>query len=141
MTSEEVHQMLMNAVNDMFAAHPNLFAYTEATSQTEWNLAHQLAPEIRKYIPQYDCDLDVVKTVAGNRRPDIIFHSIGDYEHDFLVIELKLNGTPRALLRDRNKIIQYWFPQPLNYQYGAVINLCRDLPSTVDVIVNENWAN
>jgi hypothetical protein len=135
----EVKALIDQALSSFFENNPNSFNFTEATGQTEWNLAHHLAPEIHKLLPDLDYDLDVTKHVAGNRRPDIIFHTIGTFRDDFLVIELKFEGSRRAINADKRKIRDYWFPPPLNYRFGSVINLFRSKTAQVEILVNQNY--
>jgi hypothetical protein len=42
------------------------------------------------------------------------------------VIEVKRDGDPGELKADAVKVADYWFPPPLRYQFGAVIDLRRD---------------
>lgn len=131
-----LEKKLRIAIQSLFANQPNIFEFTSETGQTEWNLAHHLANEIHDLLPDYDCDLDVIKENFGNRRPDIIFHARGNHKNNFLVVELKRGGSRAELDHDLHKIQAYWFGGNLNYKFGAVINIRSD--KTYEVVVLEN---
>ena len=62
----------------------------------------------------------------GNRRPDIVFHKRGTHKSNYLVLEIKRDGSPRAIRDDIAKVKKLWFKKPLSYKFGAVINLRSD---------------
>ena len=74
MNEEDVTVMLKQAIENLFKNQPNIFDFTPETGQTEWNLAHHLAIEVREFFKGLDHDLEVTKRNYGDRRPDIIFH-------------------------------------------------------------------
>ena len=108
--------------------------FTEATGQTEWNLAHRLAMKVHRHLRQLDCDTDVRKPDFGGKRPDIIYHLRNTHRRNFLVIETKFNGSPAALLSDLRKIRNNWFRPPLLYRFGAVVNLRDDGTAAVRLL-------
>jgi len=136
MQKRDLAERLERAVNDLFEHQPNIWEFTSETNQTEWNLAHHLAVELAGLFPKLDCDLDVAKPNYDMRRPDIILHNRGSQELNRLVIEVKKDGTRGELAADLKKIRQFWFSKPLNYRFGAVINLCEDGNHEVIVIKN-----
>src|SRR5229473_1056289 len=100
MSKSEVEATLRQAVANLFAHQPNIFEFTSETGQTEWNLAHHLAVELREFFPSLDHDLDVVKRNYDNRRPDIIFHKRGTHKANHLVVEIKRDGNSRDIDAD-----------------------------------------
>ncbi len=135
----QIKALINKACIDMHRNQPNIFnSFTHRTRQTEWNLGHHLAFELKKFLPQYDCDLDVIKTNEENKRPDIIFHTRGKVANDFLVIEVKWRGGENAMENDANKIREFWFDRNLNYKFGAVVYLHSDKTSDIRVFRNEN---
>jgi hypothetical protein len=122
----QIRALVEDASRLLFEHQPNIFDYTSATGQTEWNLAHHLAWELRHLLPSFDCDLDVTKHNFENRRPDVIFHKRGTHRANYLVIEIKYDGGVTALEHDVEKIRDYWFREPLSYTFGAVVNLRSD---------------
>ena len=129
----DLKRKLEEAAARLFYRQPNIFEFAAETGQTEWNLAHHLANEIHDIFRDFDCDLDVTKRNYENRRPDIIIHKRGGHTKNFLVIEVKRDGHEDDLRADREKIEGHWFAEPLAYRFGAVINLCSDLTSQVEV--------
>jgi len=125
MDTNDVKNIIVRSVRNLYRNQPNLYDFTSITHQTEWNLGHQLAYELQKdtFLSRFDCDLDIVKTNFDNRRPDIIFHKRGDNKYNFLVVELKYNKEKKELDEDMQKIKDNWFQCPLQYDYGAVVNL------------------
>jgi len=135
MTTEEIKTKLEIALRRLHDSQPDLFAFTPDTNQTEWNLTHHLASEIHRAFPDHHCDVDVAKPNFHNRRPDIIVHWRGTHESNLLVIELK--RAQKDAPEEIEKIKNFWFQSPLNYQYGAVI-VVNDENSKVVVIQNED---
>lgn len=105
---------------------------------TEWTLAHHLAIQVQKAFPGYDCDPELLKTDSGNRRPDIVVHQRGKHARNFLVLEVKRNGSARGVKEDLKKIERHWFKKPLSYRYGAAINLKTDHTFELHLLVNES---
>jgi hypothetical protein len=134
MDKNELKEILNVAVSSLFANQPNIFSFTSESGQTEWNLAHHLANEISKALPKYNCDLEITKADFESRRPDIIFHERGTHRNNFLVIEMKRDGNVRDIENDTEKIMAYWFADPLSYQFGAVINIYSDKKFKIDVL-------
>ena len=133
---KEIEAILRLAIKNLFQYQPDINDFSSETGQTEWNLAHHLANEISKILPDYSCDLDVTKKNLHNRRPDIIFHKRGNNEHNFLVIEMKRNGSDTEIDDDIRKINEDWFSEPLCYSFGAVINLKGPINSLIKVFKN-----
>ena len=77
MTFEEIEAIINTAVKSLYENQKDIFKSTAQTGQTEWNLTHHLANELHKFLPQWDCDIDVTKHEHGNMRPDIIFYKRG----------------------------------------------------------------
>lgn len=71
------------------------------------------------------------------KRPDIIFHDRDSHDSNFLVVEVKKNGTGDELDQDIGKIKSSWFNDPLNYKFGAVINLKSDKTWGKEVFEND----
>ncbi len=134
MDKKSIKKLLDQTVNSLFASQPNIFEFTSETGQTEWNLAHHLANEIHKSLSRFDCDLEVIKRNLENKRPDIIFHKRGTNENNLLAVELKLDGDPRNMKKDVDKIKSYWPGDPLRYNFGAVINIRSDKSYAVKVL-------
>ena len=124
------------AVKNLFEHQSNIFDFTSETNQTEWNLAHHLAVEMHKLLPGFDCDLDVIKNNYERMRPDIIFHKRGNNDSNFLVVEVKRDGSKQKTNKDLEKIQEYWFQPPLSYTFGAVINLTLDRTGEITVLEN-----
>ena len=133
---DDIKKLLHTAVRNLSRNQPNLNDFTSETGQTEWNLAHHLANEISALLPEYDCDLDVMKRNFGNQRPDIILHERGNDRHNHLVIEIKRHGSRPEIDEDVRKIREDWFRLPLAYRFGALINLLHDEYSEIEVLVN-----
>lgn len=125
---------LRKAASKLLQNQANLFQLSGESRQTEWNLAHQLGNEIRQLFKSYDCDLDIAKPNLRNKRPDIILHKRGSQKSNLLVIEVKRRKADAA--QDLEKIRQYWFTEPLKYQFGAVVVFDRDEPLFIRVIKN-----
>jgi hypothetical protein len=139
MDEAEITERLNGAAQNLFANQPDIFEFTSATGQTEWNLVSHLANEIRKYFPDLDCDLDLLKPKLGNRRPDIVLHDRNSHKMNFLVIEVKRDRTQPDIDREVEKIETYWFNSELCYQFGAVVNLKRDKTFSVQVLQNSRY--
>lgn len=136
MDEARIKEKLKASVEALFANQPNIFEFTSETRQTEWNLAHHLAIEVHKNFLGPDCDLDIVKVNLEKQRPDIIFHKRGTHESNFLVIEVKRDGQPAEIRADKKKIRLSWFRDPLNYQFGAIINIKGDKTCQIEVFKN-----
>ncbi|MGC2221560.1 MAG: hypothetical protein WA624_03925 [Methylocella sp.] len=138
MKIQDMEGILRRAVERLFKAQPNIFSFTSETGQTEWNLAHHLANEIHKdpVLSTFDHDLDVTKRNLGKKRPDIIFHRRCTHCENFLVVEMKRNGSQSKVGNDIRKIKEDWFGPKLHYQFGAVINIRDD--KTYEVCVFSN---
>ena len=126
MNESELNAILEKAVANLFAHQPNIYEFAPGTGQTEWNLAHHLAVELRAFFPSLDHDLDVLKRDYDNMRPDIIFHKRGTHEANHLVVEVKRDGSPWEIDADTEKIVMHWFRAPLRYEFGATVNLRTD---------------
>jgi hypothetical protein len=130
---------LEKALKELYINQPNLSQFTSETHQSEWNLGHHYANEVRKYFPDYDCDIDIIKPNDSYKRPDIIIHKRGSNDDNFLVIELKKNQGITEVQSDIDKIKEYWFQYPLKYEYGAVVNIKEALQSgDIKVLHNQN---
>ena len=136
MNESEVKAGIERAIAQLFGNQPDIFDFTSETGQTEWNLAHHLAVEIHRCFPSFDCDLDVIKRNYENRRPDMVLHKRGTHKLNFLVVEIKLDGNRAAIEEDIEKIREYWFREPLHYEFGAVVSLRTDLRHGVSVLTN-----
>ncbi len=132
----ELTSILEQAIAKLFERQPNIFEFTSETGQTEWNLAHHLAVELREFFPSFDHDLDVMKRNYENRRPDIIFHKRGTHEANHLVVEIKRDGDPHEVEADIEKIHAHWFQGRLHYKFGAVVNLRSDGKHEIQVFKN-----
>ena len=136
LSRRQVEAILAQAVGDLQADRPNLFAFTDATKQSEWNLARHLSVKIHKYLAGLDCDVDVIKPDYGDQRPDIIFHRTETHRSNVLVIEMKKDGTARDVADDLEKIKTSWFKPPLRYRFGAAINIRSDRRKQIVVLEN-----
>jgi hypothetical protein len=110
--------ILVSAIHNLFNTQPDVLIPTPYTGMTEWNFSHHLANEVSKYIFWLNCDLDVTKHYSDNRRPDIIFHKRGINELNFLVVEIKTDGS---IAEDIKKIEHEWMSEPLQYRFGATL--------------------
>lgn len=137
MTAEQIEIAIKEAVEILLADQPDIFELTDASRETEWNLASHLAGKLSPFFDGYRCDLELVKPEAGNRRPDIVIHKRGTFESDLLAIEVKRDNL-KGTFADKEKIERYWFAQPYVYQFGAVVNLNSDYTFHVEVLVNQN---
>jgi hypothetical protein len=135
MNEAAIHQMLTDAISNLLHSQPNLFQFTSATNQTEWNIAHHLANEVHKLFPDYDCDLDVSKPNLGARRPDIVVHRRGTHEDNLVVVEVKRRR--KDIDGDIGKIRRWWFAPPLHYCFGAVVVINEHEEPSIDVMRNE----
>ncbi len=136
-TKRIVKKVLRHALTALFEEQPDIFDFAQETRATEWNLAHHVANSIHRIEPfsQLNCDLEVSKG-NENKRPDIIFHKRTRYDDDFLVVEIKFDGSPADVKEDRQKIQSYWFAVPFSYKFGAVINIKRDKTYCLKVLCN-----
>lgn len=131
-------RVIEGTIERLFYRQPTLVHFTSDSGQTEWNLAHHLANELQRcaILSHFHCDLEVTKGRAENKRPDIIFHSRGTHENNFLVIEMKRGGGFTDIELDRDKIKSFWFSAPYRYKFGCTINIRSDRRTTVEVIEN-----
>ena len=136
MKTGDIKKILENAIESLFINQQNIFDFTSETNQTEWNLAHHYANEVHNLLLNFDCDLDVVKVNLDNKRPDIIFHSRGGHKSNFLVIEVKRDGSQAEARSDAQKIKSAWFGNRLHYQFGAVVSLKSNKTGEVEVFEN-----
>ncbi len=113
--------IISSSLSNLFNNQPDIFSFTSETGETEWNLTHHIANEINKYISWLDCDIDLTKQFADNRRPDVIFHKRDIHALNFLVIELKHRGVSNY--EDISKIREYWMGEILHYRFGASIRI------------------
>ena|ERR1700752_4613936 len=132
---EQIKEVLDRAAQDLFASGA-VAQFTPQTRQSEWNLANHLAAAIEGYIPELQHDGDLIKPQAGRRRPDIVFHKRGTHDFNYLVVEVKKDGSPRAILLDIAKVKTYWFRGRLRYLFGAVMNLRGDNTAEIEVFRN-----
>ncbi|WP_421535582.1 hypothetical protein [Priestia sp. D3YE.R1] len=116
-----IRDIIYSSIKNLFINQPEIFENTIHTNLTEWNLSYHLANEISKYLLWLDVDLDVSKRNYQNRRPDIIFHKRRTNILNFLVIELKKSKYDNQ--SDIVKIKNDWMNEPLNYRFGAYINI------------------
>ena len=110
---------LARAANRLITSQPDLFSFTEATRQSEWNIVGHFANELRKEFPDFHCDTDVIKAGFGNMRPDVIIHRRGTHVNNLLVVEVKRKKAD--VKGDLTKTTRYWFSPPLLYRFGAVV--------------------
>ena len=103
MNEPDLRLTLEQPVTKLFEHQPDIFEFTSETGQTEWNLAHHFAVELREFFPSLDHDLDVVERNYENRRPDIIFHKRGTHKANHLVIEIKRDGRASDIAEDKRK--------------------------------------
>ena len=134
MNENEIKKQIEFAVRQLLVNQKNFFDFTLETNQSEWNISHHLANEVSKIFSDYDCDLDIIKPNFERKRPDIIFHKRGTNDQNFLVIEVKMDKS--GANDDLEKIQDYWFRQPLNYQFGAVVVINDSEHPFVQVITN-----
>jgi hypothetical protein len=135
-TTEQVHELLATAAQDLFDSGV-LGEFTPDTHESEWNLSQHLATAIEGYLPELQRDVDPIKPRAGRRRPDIVFHRRGIHRLNYLVIEVKKNGSRRAVLLDAWKIRRYWFRAPYRYRFGATVNLLSSHAAEIQVYQND----
>jgi len=115
-----ISNILNSAIIDLFEEQPDILDTTSQTTMTEWNIAHHLSSNIKKYLFWLDNYNDVVKRHHQNKRPDIIFHKRKRSKYNYLVVEVKKN---EEISRDDiQKIQEDWFAGELNYSYGACIS-------------------
>jgi hypothetical protein len=131
-----MEKLLTQAANRLIASQPDLFAFTEATRQLEWNIVGHFSNELRKEFPDLQCDTDVIKAGFGNMRPDVIIHRRGTHAHNLLVVEVKRRKAD--VKGDLAKTTRYWFSPPLLYRFGAVVVI--NSTETPHVTVLENSA-
>jgi hypothetical protein len=110
----------------MFVSQHDLAAFTHQTDHHEPNLSFHLANELWTYFSWLNCDFDVKKT-NYNKRPDIIFHRRGRNRFNQLVVEVKRKSNLEVANwiceNDENKILNFWFMEPLSYLFGASVVL------------------
>lgn len=133
MNREEIEEKLGIAIDNLFNNQSDFFTLSSESKMTEWNLAHHLAFEIQSIFPEYQHDIELIKTSYQNKRPDIILHERGNNYNNFLVIEVKYQNDYE---NDINKIRDNWFKFPLCYTFGATIRI--DSPDYYDIKVFKN---
>lgn len=114
-----IGNILCSSIRNLFDNQPDIFDFTHQTGETEWNLGHHLANEIRKYIFWLDQDIDLSKRYFNGKRPDIIFHKRGINILNFLAIELKHRGADAS--EDKRRVKSLWMCEPLRYRFGVSI--------------------
>ena len=136
MDENRIKELLEGAIALLSERQPTLFEFTSETNQTEWNVVHHYAKEVSALFPNHDCDVDVSKPNLNNKRPDIVIHKRGTHDLNFLVIEVKRDQD--GVSEDIEKIREWWFRQPLQYQYGAVVMIGGYETISVTVVKNGN---
>lgn len=119
-----------NSIKDLFSEQPDIFTFTEETSETEWNLSHHLGCKIQNSFKWLNTDVELYKTRYGGRRPDIVIHK-RNTDINYIVIEIKHRGSSNS--EDINKIKEYWM-YGLGYEFGCAVKVNRDLSFEVTVI-------
>ena len=137
MNKVTVEKIIDQAVKNLFQNQSNIYEFTSETRQTEWNLAHHLAVEIHNLLPWFDYDLDIAKPNYDNKRPDIVLHKRGNHDSNFLVIEVKRDGSETAIDEDIQKVKNQWFRPVLSYEFGAVVNLKPNKTWEIKVLKND----
>ena len=135
----EITGLIQSAVTRLFERQPNILDFAPKTVQMELNLAHHLACELAQEFPGYDCDLGVSKHTRGHKRPDIIFHTRGSSANDYLVVEVKYEGSDLSIDNDLKNIHTRWFGMPYNYRFGAEVNFRNSRTAEVLVIANKSY--
>lgn len=133
MNAKEIEDKLRLAIENLFNNQKDFFNHTSESNVTEWNIAHHLAFEIQSLFPEYQHDIELIKTSYKNKRPDIILHERGNNNNNFLVIEVKYQNDYE---NDINKIRDNWFKSRLCYTFGATIRI--DSPDFYDIKVLKN---
>jgi len=59
-----IRQIIEKAIADLFNNQPDIFNLTNASRESEWNLANHLAPEIGKFFDGYSHDTELIKPDA-----------------------------------------------------------------------------
>lgn len=80
-----------------------------------------LVNELSKYIFWLNNEVDVAKRNYDNKRPDIIFHKRRTNKFNLLVVEAKKNCSDKR--QDIEKLKVNWMREPLNYRFGAYVNI------------------
>src|SRR5439155_1770301 len=114
-------RILCSAAQSMWQKDPTLGKYTSETYQHELNLSFHFAAELRTWFPWLDCDFDVAKRGGNRERPDIILHRRGSHALNFLVIEVKREGSRNAVSVDLDQIRDRWFESYFRYRLGAAM--------------------
>ena len=121
-----VASFLYSALQNLFRNQPDLSCFTHETCEHEPNLSFHFANELWRYLFWLQCDFDVTKHNLDEqhpeifRRPDIVFHRRGIHALNFLVVEVKRGQNPEGVVKDIEKIHQYWLPQ-LHYRFAASV--------------------
>jgi hypothetical protein len=115
----DIERKVLKAARRLLESQPDLFAFTAATGQSEWNIANHFANELHAEFPKHHCDTDVIKEPYGDKRPDVIIHRRGTHEHNLLVVEVKRSRAD--VEGEIEKIENNWFRPPLSYTFGAVV--------------------
>ena len=134
MTKQEMENVLRRAASRLLATQPDLFTFTDATRQSEWNIVGHFANELRKEFPDLQCDTDVIKAGFGNMRPDIVIHRRNTHTDNLLVVEVKRRKAD--VKGDIRKTTRYWFSAPLLYRFGAVVVINDKEEPDVTVLAN-----
>jgi len=130
-----IGNILCSSIRNLFDNQPDIFDFTHQTGETEWNLVHHLANEIRKYIFWLDHDIDLTKRYFDSKRPDIIFHKRGITTLNFLAIEIKHRGADTS--EDRWRVRNLWMCEPLRYRIGTSIKIIDRRTYDVSVFGND----
>lgn len=133
----EVHNVKMKiktAVKNMFEEEKDINQFSSESGKSEWNLAHHLALRLMKEFESYSVDIEIPKLNVENRRPDIIIHRRGKNTDNYLIIEIKRDGTLEENNSDIKKIRTYWLGDPLKYKYGTFINFKNENKTEITMI-------
>jgi len=142
MNKQDVENLLKVAYEKFLLDQPDFGNFTSATDQRELNIAHHYANYIlatfKPVFPEVNlaCDFDVYKG-SFRKRPDIILHERGSFNHQVLVIEVKINGSATEKQSELDRIRTDWF-LGLGYKYGAYINIDRGTTELLEVEVLVN---
>jgi hypothetical protein len=133
-TKAETEEKLSRAARRLLETQPTLFEFTDATRQSEWNIANHFATELDAEFPGYHRDTDVIKPGFGNMRPDVIIHERKTHKRNLLVVEVKRDKAD--ITADLEKLRNHWFNHPLRYRFGASVVINASEPPFVKVLEN-----
>ena len=140
MTREDIENILRQAWSNLLLDQPDFGTFTPRTSQRELNIAHHYAnyvlPLIKTRIEQISCDFDVWKGEI-HKRPDIVFHTRGNDSNNFLVLELKVDGSQQQKRDELSRIREHWL-NGFDYRFGAYVNVSRSSKELLDLTVLDN---